>query len=52
MITEFQIMKMQQLEAMLASMTGGHGVDHLEPDQVMAMLNACHALVVEALRAA
>jgi hypothetical protein len=49
MKTAYQQMKLQQLEAVLASMTGGHGIDHLEDGQVQALLNACHGLAVEAL---
>ena len=42
-------MKLQQLEAVLASATGGNGVDHLSVEQTQALLNACYALAAEAL---
>jgi hypothetical protein len=49
MTTAYLQMKLQQLEAVLASVSGGHGTDHLEDGQIQALLNACHGLAVEAL---
>jgi hypothetical protein len=43
-------MKLEQLEAVLASATGGNGVAHLNPDQIQALLNASYALALEALQ--